>query len=77
MTALHLRWPYFIETEEFTAILPLLQVVLAHPPVSLSLFVKGSCQERIQVFGYELVKEHKRYSLGFASHFPIADFFPL
>lgn len=63
VTALHLRWPYLIKAEEFTAISPCLQVVLAHPPASLSPLVKGACQERIQIFGYEIVKEHKRCPL--------------
>ena len=59
VTALHLRWPYLIKAEEFTAILPRLQVVLAHPPASLASF-KRPCQERIQVFGCEVFKEHGR-----------------
>lgn len=69
MTALHLRWPYFIKAEEFAAILPHLQVVLAHPPESLVPF--GACQERIQVFGYELFKEHERDMKNPLTLFPV------
>ena len=73
MTALHLSWPYFIKAEEFTAILPHLQVVLAHPPESL--VPLGTCQERIQVFGYSVLKEHKGQAFSFASQFSIGNFF--
>lgn len=33
-------------------------MVFAHPPASLSPFVKGTRQERIQVFGYSVVEVH-------------------
>ena len=71
MTALHLSWPYFIKAEEFAAILPHLQVVLAHPPTSLVPLVKGTCQERIQVFGYEIFKEHERDMKNPLTLFPV------
>ena len=54
----HLIWPSLIAKREFTAIPCLLQVVLAHPPMSLQTFSREASRQRMYpVAGYSVFKE--------------------